>query len=373
MTATTDGRSGGLASSAEVGPAAQAAQAGPDFTAEDRRFGRHATRPREIPLRGWGHILVRVFHAFLDNNTLLVAAGVTFYLLLSMVPALSAVVSIYGLFTDPAGVTAQLAFIQEYLPQGGQEILDEQLNRLVSQSQSSLGFALMASLLVALWSANAGMMALIKAMNVAYGEVEKRNFIIVTLISLAFTLGGILMLLALIVVILILPTVIAWVDLPGSAGFWVQFASSTALALALMAGLTALYRWGPSRERARWRWITPGAVVALVVGFLASTAFGWYVVSFGSYNRTYGSLGAIIGFLTWLWIMAAFIVTGAELNAEIEHQTARDSTVGPERPLGQRGAMAADRVAAGPTDIMSPVQPVQPSPDPKPWLAPPGR
>ncbi len=330
----------------------------PDRGEPERRpgtdpLGRDATRPLQIPARGWLHIVARVFHAFNDNYTLLVAAGVTFYLLLSLVPALSALVSIYGLFTDPGGVRGQLDFIQEYLPDGGREILDDQLGRLVGQSQRTLGVALLSSLAVTMWSANAGMKALLQAMNVAYGETEKRGFLKILAVSFTFTFGAILMLLLLILVMLVLPVVVNWIHLPGSSGLWLQLASSAVLAVAALLALSALYRWGPSRESARWRWITPGAVVAVVAAFAASSLFGWYVTNFGAYNRTYGSLGAIIGFMTWIWIMTAFIVTGAELNAEIEHQTARDSTTGPERPLGERGAMVADRVAAGPRDIMT--------------------
>ncbi len=322
----------------QQGPASHAAHAA--------HAGREATRPREIPARGWREILLRVYHAFNENFTLLVAAGVTFYLLLSMVPALTALVSIYGLFTDPAGVSQQLDFIQAWLPEGGREILGDQLGRLVSQNQSKLSLTLLTSLAVALWSASAGMKALLKAMNVAYGETEQRGFFRVLAIALAFTLGAILMLLLLITVIVVLPVVLAWFHLPGSSGFWLQLASTALLAVTVLFALSALYRWGPSRRAARWRWITPGAVLALVGAFAASTAFGWYVSHFASYNRTYGSLGAVIGFMTWLWIMAAFVVTGAQLNAEIEQQTAHDSTIGPERPLGQRGAFVADTVAA---------------------------
>ena len=316
-------------------------------------LGRNATRPQHIPFRGWLQILSRVYHAFNDNYTLLVAAGVTFYLLLSMVPALTALVSIYGLFTDPASVSGQLDFIQDYLPDGGREILHDQLNRLVGQSQQTLSIALFSSLAVSMWSANAGMLALLQAMNLAYGEVEKRGLLKVRAVSLAFTLGAILMLLLLIVVMLVLPNLINWVQLPGSTGFWLQSASTAVLSVAALLALSALYRWGPSREKARWRWITTGAVVALVGGLIASTLFSWFVANFGTYNRTYGSLGAVIGFMTWLWIMTAFIVTGAQLNAEIEHQIAHDSSTGPELPRGQRGAKVADHVAAGPRDPMT--------------------
>ncbi len=313
--------------------------------------GRHAEKPLDIPLRGWRSILTRVYKNFDQNRIMLVAAGTTFYLLLAMVPALTALISIYGLFNDPASAQQHLAFIQSYLPDGGRQILDEQLGRIAGQAETRLGFALAISVGIALWSANAGMKALLEAMNVAYGETEKRGFVKLTLTSLAFTLGAIVLLLALIGVMLLLPAVLDIIGLGGSTGLWVQLASGAVLALAAITALSALYRWGPSRENASWRWITPGAIVALIVAFIASTLFSWYVSRFGSYNETYGSLGAIIGFMTWLWIMVAFIVTGGELNAEMEHQTARDTTTGPELPLGHRGAEMADSVATGPDDV----------------------
>ncbi|MGE0798651.1 MAG: YihY/virulence factor BrkB family protein [Lautropia sp.] len=313
--------------------------------------GRAAQHPLQIPLRGWRDILSRVYAEFVNDRILLVAAGTTFYALLALVPALTALISIYGLFTDPASAQQHLAFVQPYLPDGGQQIVSEQLQRLSSQPGTRLGFALLVSLAVTLWSANAGMKALFEAMNVAYGEAEKRSFVRVTLLSFAFTVGAILLMLLLIGVMIVLPIVIGLLGLSGE--WWLRLGSTVVLGLAALTALSLLYRWGPSRRHARWQWITPGAAMALVVAFIASTLFSWYVRNFGSYNETYGSLGALIGFMTWLWIMFAFVITGAELNAEMEHQTARDSTVGPEQPLGRRGAQMADTVAQGPDDVDS--------------------
>lgn len=326
---------------------------GPATDVPPDRQGRRATQPLAIPARGWKDILLRVYRSTNENRILLVAAGTTFYLLLAMVPALTALVSTYGLFNDRASVVEQLAFVQPYLPEGGQAILEEQLGRLASQDQARLGFALIASLGIALWSTSSGMKALIEAMNVAYAEREERSFVRLTLISLALTTGGVLMLLLLIAVMVVMPIVLGWLRLPIATGFWVQAGGASMLAITGLAALSALYRWAPSRAQARWRWITPGALAALVAGFLASTLFGWYVANFGRYNETYGSLGAMIGFMTWLWIMVIFVITGAELNAEMEHQTTRDSTTGTELPLGARGATMADRVAAGPDEVVT--------------------
>ena len=313
-------------------------------------LGRDASTPTEIPAPGWKEIAVRVYKEFSKDRVMLVAAGVTFYLLLAMVPAMTAFVSLYGLFADPATVQHHISFINDYMPGGGQEIVSEQLTRLSEQPNSGLGVALVVSLAIALWSANAGMKALFEAMNVAYDEAEKRGFIKLTLTSLAFTLGAIVLLLAIIGVVVVMPLIVESLGLGAMTELIVKIGSAIVLIVAALLALSALYRWGPSRSEAKWKWITPGAIVAVVIAMIGSLLFSWYVANFGSYNETYGSLGAIIGFMTWLWIMATFVITGGELNAEMEHQTRKDTTTGPEQPLGTRGAEMADTVAQGPHD-----------------------
>ena len=313
-------------------------------------LGRDARKPTDIPAPGWKEILTRVYKEFTKDRVMLVAAGATFYLLLAMVPAMTAFISIYGLFADPSTVQQHIGFIQEYMPGGGQEVIGEQLTRLSQQPNAGLGLALLISLAIALWSANAGMKALFESMNVAYDETEKRGFVKLTAISLAFTLGAIVLLLAIIGVVVVMPLVVDMIGLGNFAGLLIKIGSAIVLVLAALLGLSALYRWGPSREEARWKWITPGAVMAVVIAMIGSLLFSWYVANFGSYNETYGSLGAIIGFMTWLWIMVAFVITGGEINAEMEHQTREDTTTGADRPLGTRGAEMADTVARGPHD-----------------------
>ena len=309
--------------------------------------GQDASKPTQIPARGWKEILIRLFKQFSKDRVMLVAAGVTFYLLLAMVPAMTAFISLYGLFADPATVQEHIKFMQEYLPSGGQEIIGEQLTRLSQQPNSGLGFALAISVGIALWSTSAGMKALFEAMNVAYDEEEKRGFVKLSAVALAFTLGAILLLLSIIGVTVLMPLVVESIGLGALAELLVKIGSAVVLLLAGLVGLAALYRWGPSRSEAEWRWITPGALVAVVIAMIGSLLFSWYVANFGSYNETYGSLGAIIGFMTWLWIMMIFVITGGELNAEMEHQTREDTTTGPEEPMGSRGAEMADSVADG--------------------------
>ncbi|WP_439814874.1 YihY/virulence factor BrkB family protein [Zavarzinia sp. CC-PAN008] len=308
-------------------------------------LGHQATGPLQFPARGWKEILWRVWQEVGEDRVMLIAAGVTYYLLLAMVPGMTALVSIYGLFLDRATIQEHLGLLQGLVPGGGMEILQEQMTRLASQEQAALGLAFGVSLVLALWSANAGMKALFEAMNVAYEEREKRGFVKVTLVSLGFTLGAIFAVLCLIVVVVVMPRALALVGLAEGTEWLIAGGSYAALLLVASLGTAALYRWGPSRERARWRWVTPGCVLAIGVILVVSLAFSWYVANFGSYNATYGSLGALIGFLTWLWISVNVLIVGAELNAEMEHQTAHDTTTGPVRPMGARGAYMADHVA----------------------------
>lgn len=304
--------------------------------------GRQAEVPQAIPARGWKDILWRTYAEINEDRVLLIAAGVTFYLLLSLVPALTAFVSLYGLFNDPITVRDQLSMLAGVVPSGGMEILNEQLTRLTAQGGSTLGWALAVSLGLALWSASAGVKALFQAMNVAYGETEERNFIQFNGLALLFTLGGIVAAVVLIAVVLVLPLVLGFIGLGEGMEWLVQGLGYLLVLVLLVLGLAMLYRFGPSRQQAKWRWVTPGAVLAVVIILIVSLAYSWYAANFANFDKTYGSLGALIGFLMWMWISTAIVVVGAELDAETEHQTARDSTIGEDRPMGHRDAAMAD-------------------------------
>ena len=317
--------------------------------AQEPGRGREAEKPTQIPWPGWKDILTRVKDEIGEDRVLLIAAGTTFYLLLALVPALTALVSIYGLFADPATVEQHLASLQGVIPGGGMDILREQLHRLASQESGSLSLAFIVSLAIALWSSNSGVKSLFEAMNVAYEETEKRSFVKLNLVSLAFTLAGIVGAIFSVGLVIVLPAVLKFIGLGTGTEWLIRIGGYALLAVLASLVVAALYRWGPSRERAQWRWITPGSVLTVVVWLIASLLFSWYVANFGSYNATYGSLGAIIGFMTWMWISVIILIVGAEINSEIEHQTAEDTTTGPEKPLGARGATMADTVgkAAG--------------------------
>lgn len=304
--------------------------------------GREAEAPQRIPRRGWKDILWRTYGEINDDRVVLIAAGVTFFLLLSLVPALSAFVSVYGLFNDPVTVRDQLTMLSGVIPSGGMEILNEQLTRLTAQGGSTLGWTLVVSLGLALWSASAGVKALFQAMNVAYGETEDRNFIQFNGLALLFTLAGLIAGVAMIGVVLVLPLVLGLLGFGEGMGWLVQGLGYLLVLALLVFAVSALYRFGPSRNQAKWRWITPGAVVAVVVILLVSLAYSWYAANLANFDATYGSLGALIGFLFWMWISSTIVIVGAELDAEIEHQTARDSTIGEEAPMGSRNAAMAD-------------------------------
>lgn len=304
--------------------------------------GREADCPSEIPTRGWKDILRRVYREVVRDRVTLVAAGAAFYLMLAIFPALGAFVSIYGFVADPTSIASQIAFLQGVLPSGGLDLIYSQLESLASQDPSALSLGLVATLAVSLWSANNGVKTLFEALNIAYEEEEKRSFVRLNLVALAFTLGFMIAFMAMIAVIGIVPAVLAVLNLGGvseiliAVGRWI-------LMLGLMVmGLSLLYRFGPCRARAKWRWISWGSVLATLVWLFASIAFSYYLQNFADYNATYGSLGAAIGFMLWIWLSAVILIVGAELNAEMEHQTARDSTTGEPRPMGERGAVVAD-------------------------------
>ena len=271
-----------------------------------------------IPPSGWREIAGRVRRSVIADDVTTIAAGTTYYLLLSLVPMLTMLVSVYGLFADPGTVQAQLDHVRAFVPSGGMEILEDQLNRLVRQPRRGLGSALAASLLLALWTANAGMKSIIRAINVAYGSTERRSYVRLTLVSMVFTIGMLCMLIAMVASTVVLPGVLALVGVsnPGL----IRWASMGVLFVAAVLGLSALYRWGPSRSNAYWKWFSPGAALTLLLGGAAGVLFSWYVTAFGSYNRTYGSLGAMIGFITWIWLMSIVLIVGAEIDAELERQ-----------------------------------------------------
>jgi membrane protein len=321
------------------------AQSGDRAAPEDGR-GRSADRPSDIPASGWKDILLRVYHGISEDRILLVAAGVTFYLLLSIFPGIAALVSIYGLFADPANIASHLDALTNVAPGGAIDLLREDMTRLASNGGTTLGLGFVVSLAVSLWSTNSGVSALFDALNIVYEEKEKRGLVRFYLTTLTFTLASVVFILLAIGVVVLLPVVLNFIPLPGGTDLLVKIARWPILFVLTALALAVLYRYGPSRAEARWRWITWGSAFATVMWIAASVLFSWYVANFGSYNKTYGSLGAIIGFMTWIWITIIVVLVGAKIDAEMEHQTARETTTGQPKPLGMRGARMADTVGS---------------------------
>lgn len=311
--------------------------------AQDPR-GRDATSPHEIPARGWWDILKRTVAEISDDRVLTEAAGITFYALLALFPALGAMISIYGLFAEPATIQRHLDLVAGFVPGGGIEIIGEQVTRIAAKPGGTLGIGLAIGLATSLWSANQAMKAVVDALNVVYDETETRGFFHRLAVTMAFTLGGILFVLMAVAAVVVLPVVLSIVGVHGTERL-LTLARWPLLLAAIAFFLALIYRYGPSRARAQWRWVSWGSAVASVIWVIGSILFSWYVTNFGNYNETYGSLGAAIGFMTWIWLSATVVLAGAELDAEMEHQTARDTTTGPERPMGVRGATMADEVA----------------------------
>ncbi|NNE24236.1 MAG: YihY/virulence factor BrkB family protein [Rhizobiales bacterium] len=311
--------------------------------------GRYADAPSEIPVKGWKDIFWRVKSEISDDRVGLVSAGTTFYLLLALFPALGAFVSIYGLVLDPATLQDHVASLSGVLPAEALQIVKEQLDRLLEQDESSLSLGFVFGLALALWSANSGIKSLFEAMNVAYDEIENRGFIKLNAISLCFTVGAILLVVVLLTAVAVIPAVLERFYLGEVAETALSLARWPVLFLVVLAGVVLIHRFGPSRANAKWRWVVGGSVLTAFLWVAASVLFSWYLANFGNYNETYGSLGAVIGLMMWTWISIQLLVIGAEFNAEMEHQTARDSTTGPPEPMGQRGATMADSVgpAAG--------------------------
>ncbi len=303
----------------------------PTLAAREHGRGRHAETPHQIPARGWTDILKRAVKEFRDDNIALVAAGMTFYVLLAFFPGLTAFVAFYGLFADVADARQQLDALAGVLPPDTVRFIGGEMIRIAGAHTTGLTWTFAAGVLVALWSANGAAKACFLGLNIAYEETEKRNFLRLTATTLTFTLGF----LAFVVVTLA-------VNLSPALG-WLRW---PALVAAVAGGVALLYRYGPSRDPARWRWVSWGAGLTTAAWILGSIGFSFYLSRFAHYDRAYGPLGAVIGFMMWTYVSSLILLAGAELNAELEHQTVRDTTAGPAVPLGARGAQMADTVGA---------------------------
>ena len=315
---------------------------GADAPAGETDPGRDAERPGRIPFRGWKDILIRTYKEFSEDQIPLIAAGCTFYALLALFPGVTAFAALYGLFADVADAGTHIEALSGVMPAGAISLIGDQMVKVAAAGEGGLSFAFILGLVTALWSANKAMKAIVTGLNIAYEEDETRGLVAKTLTPLVFTLGLIVFALS---AIGLGAVGAGWTEtaIPAARVVWTVFYWG-ALFGGVILGMTLLYRFGPSRSRARWQWVTWGSGLAAVAWLAMSGAFTFYVSRFGNYDEAYGALGAAIGFMTWIWLSSMVFLMGAELNAEIEHQTARDTTTGAPRPLGARGAVMADTV-----------------------------
>ena len=308
-------------------------------------LGRTADEPQQIPGAGWWDILKRLFADLGRDNVSLMAAGVAFYGLLSLAPGFTALVALYGLVFDPSQVQAQVAMMEGMIPEEARRLIADQLTGIVLGSSSTLGTSFILGLVLAMWSANSGTSALMQALNVAYGEHEKRNVFRYYATALLLTGAAVLFGILSLILVAIIPAVFDLLplsDLGRQVVGWIRW---PVLVLLFAGGLSVVYRYAPSRNQPRWSWVSAGAALATILWVIGSALFSLYVEEFATYNKTYGSLGAVVVLLMWFWVSAYAALVGAELNAEMEHQTARDTTDMPKKPMGQRGAYVADTVA----------------------------
>ena len=314
---------------------------------EGHAKGRYARVPRQLPLKAWGAILKRFGLSFLDDHLSLVAAGVAYWSLLALFPALALFVSLYGLFADAGTAADQARSLATFLPADATQFLYDEMVRVAEAGNTGLGLGAVASFSLALWGSNRSMKAVFEALNIAYRERETRNLVKVNLLGLAFTVGFILFGVVTVVLVVVVPPVLEGFRLGRGIEATVSLLRWPILFVGMAVGTGLLYRFGPSRAPARLPWLSWGAGLAGLLWLGASALISWYAASFADFNKTYGSLGAVVVLQTWIWLTALVVIAGAKLNAEAEHQTRVDTTTGAPAPLGERGAYVADTIPAG--------------------------
>jgi membrane protein len=315
------------------------------MAATGKATGRHATHPAGLGRTDWRQVLGRVWTQSGEHHLSLLAAGIAFWGTLALFPAIAALVSIYGFFADPADIARNLEALRPLLPAEVYQPVKSQLAALTAAPPAALGTASVLSLLLALWSARNGVSAMIEGLNVVFYEKDTRGFLTGAAVTVLLTLVLIGLVIVALIALVLVPTLLNLLPIGPLAEWTARLTRWPILALAAFAAVALLYGYGPHRATAKLRWISWGAALAVAVWLVASVLFSWYVSNFADYNATYGSLGAIVVLLTWFYISAFVVLLGAQLDAEMELQTARDTTTGPERPMGERGAFVADNVA----------------------------
>ncbi|WP_372424603.1 YihY/virulence factor BrkB family protein [Salinarimonas chemoclinalis] len=316
---------------------------------EDGR-GRDATSPWRIPPEGLRDVFWRVLEGYGRDRIAPNAAGAAFFLVFAIVPSLAALVALFGLVADPEVLSGQLDELEGFLPVGLLELIASELDRLIAAQTGTLTATFAITLAIALWIINSAVLALFDALNVIYGEREKRSLVSLYGRSFAFTLATLVFTMVLVNVVVGVPVVLQALPLGGLGRLLIAAFPTLVLFFVANVGIAALYRYGPSRVPARWRWISPGSLTAAAVWLVGSAGFSYYVSNLTDFSATYGSLGTIAAVMMWAWISTVILLVGAEVDAEMEHQTAADTTRPPDAPLGARGAVVADQVGAARVD-----------------------
>lgn len=306
--------------------------------------GREAEKPGEIPAKGWKDTLLRVKKEISDDKVSMLAASMSYYALLACVPALTSMVLLYAWFSDPAEISQHISGISRFLPAEATQIIHDQLSSLATKAPTTLGLSAIGTLLFSLWSASKGSTSVIEAMNIIYDEKECRGFFKRTLMALGFTLLGTVLSIVAVFVVVAMPVITSIFNFVPMFEILSQAAGWVVLLLIFSFYLSCVYRFGPCRQKAKWKWVSRGSLFASVLWAITSALFAWYASNFGNFNKTYGSLGAVVVLMTWFWISSFIILIGGEINSELEHQTKKDTTTGPAKPLGARGAYMADTV-----------------------------
>jgi len=302
------------------------------------------TNPLRFSARDWWTITKLTYGEIEEDNVFIVSAGVAFFSMLAIFPMITAGLSIYGFFADPLVAQKQLLTISDLLPPDVWGLINDQVMAVTGKENKAIGFKIILGILAALWASGAGIRAMMRGLNIAYGEVDNRNFFIRSVLAFGFTIGAIMMMLISLTVIIGVPSTLMVLELDGVTARLTKVLPWGLLVFAFGVSCTMLYRYGPSRRPAKLRWVIPGVIFATLSWLCISAGFSKFVSAFGTYNKTYGSLGAVIVLLVWLWLTNFVIIMGAEINGEMERHTSKDTTRGPDRPIGQRGAAMADYI-----------------------------
>jgi membrane protein len=312
------------------------------------RPGEQAAVPTQIPAGGWLQVTKRAFKESSADNVGILAGGVAYFGFLSIFPALIAGISLYGLVADPATIAQQGAGVVAALPEAAQPLIRDQLTAIASTSGGALGFSLILSIVLALWTASGGTGNLMAAINIAYDENETRGFVKRRGTALVLTFGAIIFVLLALALVAVVPVLLNALNLGTFVNVVVQVIRWVLLVVLVIIALAIVYRAAPDRDAPQFKWTSVGALVAAGLWVLGSIAFSLYVNNFGSYNKTYGALAGVVILLLWLYLTSYIVLLGAEINAESEKQTKQDTTKGPAQPMGERGAEAADTLADPP-------------------------